>query len=393
RGAQDPTAVERVELARGDLAPRREQHRLVAGGARGHVQPHGPASPRRLAPRAAPTNGPEQLARGRVVHHPQHPAARFDQSDGHGELRPARDVGARPVQRVHDPYPLPSEPVRRVLRFLREPAVLRPCAEQPRAQDLVGLEVRRRERLVWLLVGDLVRSAEPAHERLARLTRGRNRQLQVSAWLHAHSLPPVRSTGLQKTDRPPAPAERAGRTERLTARPTWRRGARGALPHSHAFPAEPSAPCSVRLSTMLYVIPAGGIRARPVADPPARGLRPRRGRRPYPPSASTLRIAARNGNTMAASVTSPASPSPTPNRSSSPPPSGSPCSRAVRNACTGHASSPITTVRYTTAVIMNAKPPKPVGICAAFSVSKRGNSAPKPSASAATATVTPVMVI
>src|SRR5690606_33695856 len=121
----------------------------------------------------------------------------------------------------------PSEPIRRVPRLLGEPAVIRARTQQPLAQDIIRFEIRRGERLVRLLVRDLVRLAEPAHHGVARLTCGRHRQLEVLAWPHAHSL--ASGSAYSVTSSAPAPSLARGAlssTQRMRSHQlTQRRGA------------------------------------------------------------------------------------------------------------------------------------------------------------------------
>ena len=67
--------------------------------------------------------------------------------------------------------------------------------------------------------------------------------------------------------------------------------------------------------------------------------------------------------------------------------SGTPAWLARTNCSTGRASSAMTTPSRHTLAIMYTRPPKLVGICAAFSVSNCGKRVPKQSASALVASV------
>src|SRR5207244_10376346 len=73
-------------------------------------------------------------------------------------------------------------------------------------------------------------------------------------------------------------------------------------------------------------------------------------------------------------------------------PTGEPSHAARTYVVTALASAPSTAASSAVVAIMNTSPPNDVGIWAAFSVSNCGYNAPKPSANAAIANVSPQMV-
>ena len=86
---------------------------------------------------AVPTNGVEELAGRRVEHGAEHGLAFLHQRRRYGPFRHVAKKGVGPVDRIDHPHQAPLEPRRVVLRFLRQPAVIRPAAEQRCLQRFV----------------------------------------------------------------------------------------------------------------------------------------------------------------------------------------------------------------------------------------------------------------
>src|SRR6185503_4611602 len=86
----------------------------------------------------------EAIGRG-IVLDADDRTAFLDQRHAHAELGHSQRELARTVERVDDPHALLREPLGRVPRLFREPAVVGKCTEQARLQQVVRLRVRLRE--------------------------------------------------------------------------------------------------------------------------------------------------------------------------------------------------------------------------------------------------------
>ena len=73
----------------------------------------------------------------RRIQHPTHRDALFDNGEANAPMRIAANIGARPVNRVHDPAAVLLARIRIVERLFRQPAIFGPEAHQPVRAELV----------------------------------------------------------------------------------------------------------------------------------------------------------------------------------------------------------------------------------------------------------------
>jgi hypothetical protein len=111
----------------------------------GSVRAH--AQGRAAAPGAIAAFGLKAFAGRRIEHHAQNRRVVAQQGDADGELRQAVREAARAVNRIDypDPRALQARPI--VGPLLRQPAVLRKCADQGIVQQAIDLEVGGRDHL------------------------------------------------------------------------------------------------------------------------------------------------------------------------------------------------------------------------------------------------------